>query len=152
MLSWKVILEVICVVIAAVLIFLFIVPVVMESIGTIHPIFFEIEEEIRCHIFQHEGICLSLYPKRPSVGSTVDVTIRAREWYNTQLACVWKEVPGVVVGKCCRITNGKCKTNFVVSADSTGTYFAFIDSEETEPHVWSPSEPNGERKQLVVIP
>ena len=89
MLGWKVILELVCVVIAAVLVFWFVVPYLMGAIGPLLPyLFFEIEEDVRCHLFQRLGICLSLYPNPVKEGEKVQVAFRTRRWYEDEQACV----------------------------------------------------------------
>ena len=150
MLSWKVILQTLLVIIGTILIFIFFVPRIMEGIALTHPIFYEMEEEFRCHLFQMHSICLSLYPNPVTEGETVEVTFRTRRWHTGE-ACVAKKVgPPYEAISCCTLTKGKCKTNFVATSVSlTGTYFAFIDGNPNEE--WDEGiEPKGEEKELTV--
>jgi len=150
MLTWKVILEAVCVVIAAVLIFLFAVPYLMEVTGTFLPhIFFEWEEDIRCHLFQRLGICLSLYPNPVKDGEKVEVTFRSRRWYEGDQACV-ADTTNKAIG-CCTLKKGKCNTEFTAVSPG-GTYFAFININPIEmPLMWNEGQdPKGEEKKLEV--
>jgi len=148
MLPFKVILQLVCVVIVAILVFLFVVPYIMTAIGSIHPLLFDILEEVRCHIFQLHGMCLSLYPNPAYVDEVVDVTIRTRRWYDGEQACLWERALKKTVGDCCTITDGKCKTSFKASIDLAGTYFPFLDVNFNK--LWEEQETAGETKTLVV--
>lgn len=155
MLTWKVILQVICVIIVAVLIFFFAVPYLMEATSQVDPILFEMKEEIRCHLFQRHGICLSLYPNPVTEGNPVEVTFRGRRWHTGQ-ACVIdkrsiyiKEIQAIA---CCPLKDGRCNIDFIAtSKDLSGKYFAFVDSSIINER-WDGGETKGEEKELTVNP
>ena len=146
MLSWKVILQTLLVIIGTILIFIFFVPRIMEGIALTHPIFYEMEEEFRCHLFQPHGLCLSMYPNRVRIGDEVKVTFRTRRWYDGEIACLWKEGKDNAI-VCCTITKGKCRSSFKVSDVSfCGGYFAFLDTIQDQK--WEEGEMKGEEKEL----
>jgi len=154
MFHYKVILQLACVIIVAILVFLFVVPYIMAAIGSVNPLLFDILEEVRCHIFQRHGMCLSLYPNPAKVDEVVDVTIRTRRWYDGQQACLCK-ISNIVGGVCpdiicCTgdIANGKCKTSFKASVDSAGEYFSFLNDKRDK--LWEEGEMVGESRVLDI--
>lgn len=153
MLAWKIVLQVVCVVILTVLVFFFVVPYIMEAIDFILPqMIFELKEEIRCHLFQRHGICLSLYPNPVREGETVEVAFRGRRWWEGDKVCVADDETKEAVGDCCTLTDGRCSTNFIAtSREMTGWYFAFIDN-VVEDEKWQEVETKGEEKELTVNP
>ncbi|MDI6825815.1 MAG: hypothetical protein QMD36_01310 [Candidatus Aenigmarchaeota archaeon] len=83
----------------------------------------------------------------------MEVTFRARRWYEGEEACVADETTKAPITDdkpaCCILTKGKCKTEFVAtSVDMSGKYFAFINVNDDNKQ-WTPEEPKGEEKKLT---
>lgn len=149
-LEWKLILCAFCAVILFILIIIFVVPTVLDLLGSVHPLIYETEQVIICSF--KRGLCFYLVPKKPEAGSKVSAGMRTQAWYNDQIVCVHKVNSGVVTRynnpseySCCTITDEKCKTDFEASS---GVYIAFIDVDQDDPPHFDPEEPKSEEVKL----
>ena len=134
MLSKKVILEVICIVVLAILVLIQFVPKVFDFKNLIDPTLQVMVKSIECRLLERD-VCFLRYPEEGKSDTIITAVIMTPVAYNGYDACLVASSPSVPSPPpicSCKISREQCRFEFKVvdacDGDTVCTISAFIDS------------------------